>query len=477
MNQQLEPQPPILTLPAELLAQIVSLVSTRSRNDGPTVFEIIQLMQVSRQFYNVLRASPTLWTRVDFSLTLPASVPTLLNGMTRAVTLSDDLPLSFRLFLSHSPTSHETRLILAKLFSTGSRWGELYFHFHGHLNLNLAQVWITELERMRRDAGGISPFTNVQQVTLAHPGFNYNTLPRRTEAYNAALWPLAQLFPSSRKLELKRMEFECGFSLPAQLSIPTLEFLTLDFGCLHNVSPAVVRDILAGAPALKFLHLCARHVTYHESPPPVNLPPHISLETLVLRLFLPIICEQLQALNCPSLAHLHIIHNPAIPLNGSSAPDDFVEAILAMVNQSGCRLKSLDLRRIDLSNDHFVRLFAGLPYLEKVYLTLRAAGGVDENLFERLLERSTNDTILPRLKSFEVVTDEGYTFLTQPFIDFVRDPQRLATGYLLMFFNTRCCPSATGMWHTVCPRLSRASELSLDRLLRPQILVLFYVPP
>ncbi|EAU82501.2 hypothetical protein CC1G_08252 [Coprinopsis cinerea okayama7 len=431
MDRPLQIRTPLASLPVELFLLIASFANV-VHPYGITVFEVMRLAQVSRRFYNVLYAAPTFWTLVAFSVQSSFDVDPLLNGMSRAIENSVDLPLHLSLEIDTLLGETGLSQILRHIFLSGSRWQEMLLEFRENWAPAWhVQRWFTELWILTEASGGISPFINLQELAISLD--STMAWGSHGQVYNATFWFLHQLFPNLRTLHLHDLEFQLFYRLPAQLAIPTLEVFHLTSARLRDVPFLIVRDILAHSPRLTELVLYVGHIvtTYMDvvaMRTVTNTQPHTSLRRLFLSQSLEFMAHQLRALNCPSLSYLDLDHYPhASPQLGGTT--DLVEAILTMVSQSGCELETLILGCPDLSNEDFVRLFLGLPHLKHIDIFLRDVGGVNDNLFATLLQRSANDSVLPRLERLKVTThSHTYTFPTQAFVAFVNDPQRSGNG-------------------------------------------------
>ncbi|KAG2014205.1 hypothetical protein CC2G_011047 [Coprinopsis cinerea AmutBmut pab1-1] len=432
MSQQLaQPRPPILSLPVEIFHNIIALAN--SHPSGISIFEVIKYMQVCRYFYNVLQRTPTLWTHVACVISSPDHVGRFLGGVDQAVANSRNLPLTLRLCIAAQISNDQFSSILRRIASCGSRWEHLGVQFAGSHDPSHAERWFPHLWEMAQAVGLPNQFINVR--SLCFDTFMGNTRAVLVQ-YSADNWNLPQLFPNLRKAMVLSSELShhltSTYRLPDQLS-QSLEELSLK-SVFHNTSLVMVRDILARAPHLKKLSLNVYdNSTFVTSAArPSTALRHTFLEELDLEGDADFIPNQIRSIICPSLVSLRLSNECQ---DEFLYQGDFVGELLALVGWPACELQSLVLDYVTcLSNESMVRLFAGLPHLNAVKISITTDPGIDERFFAMLWQRSGNGSFLPRLESFEfeVWTTFGHEdyelFSGQSFANFVEDPQRKGSG-------------------------------------------------
>ncbi|EAU80567.2 hypothetical protein CC1G_09964 [Coprinopsis cinerea okayama7 len=410
----------IESLPAELVARIIS-------SRPFSIYELIKLMGVSRQFFYAILGDPTLWTTVNLQVGgLERCLPSYYALLDLALERSGTRTLRFGVSMTPECSPTMIRKIAARVVLSADRFSTLEIYARGIDPQKVVQTWVHELcsLALREET---SPFTAVNNFFV----FPILDGVSRFTALDMENYNLSRVFPRLQRLNLIQLTFHARHLINGLANSPnTLESLYVH-GSAYSAPALMAGGILKHAPRLKRLGL----ITHTIVPDPESrfetpiITRQSSLELLGLAGPLSFLRDELQSLRLPSLHNLALFRHRGSPSGGS-----LVDDILRLVDESGSKLTSLTLKNFSFSNENLVRLLVALPHLVNLHLTF-PAGGTDHHLFRMLFDRSQTGTVLPKLKEIVVETCpdyEGkvYEFPKDTWEEFVNDPRRQPGGNL-----------------------------------------------
>ncbi|KAH6888378.1 hypothetical protein BKA70DRAFT_1331260 [Coprinopsis sp. MPI-PUGE-AT-0042] len=365
-----------MKLPLEVFREILKMVSEDLAGDyfPARTRAYRDLLLVCRDWKDAVEGEKRLWT--SCRLRCERDVPWRVNdrrqdldALIRHYQRSGDLPLEL-----HIKTCKAARQRLANLSNFilspnwSIRWTTLSFHATDFED-DIGRDWIMDVlirAHCMPGMSGKSPFENVQNldIQIGAPGMG---------AIESTDFPMAHVFPNLQKLSIHLIRLNGAQFFPTQLALPKLESLRVEIpmNMEYRLEPRFfIRDILANAPALRYLEV---EVGSPKSPSkPIT---HASLRVLVIK-HLPIAMDELGTLSLPSLTTLVVMQTTLAsknalmnPAHGDHDPRKpgplLVNAILRMVEQSGCRLEILKLQKVAMEDDDIQRLWASLTTLKE----------------------------------------------------------------------------------------------------------------
>ncbi|EAU90641.1 hypothetical protein CC1G_09881 [Coprinopsis cinerea okayama7 len=409
----------IESLPAELVARIIS-----SRYFS--IYELIGLLGVSRQFFYAIIGDPTLWTTLYLYVRAERCLPSYFALLDLALERSGTRTLRLGIRVESECPPNLIRQVAARVVLSADRWNSLDIIPKGTDPNKVVQTWVHELCSLASQ-GKTSPFTAVKYFAIV-PTHLKGKHRFRLDIENHKL---SRAFPRLRNVDFHNLEFHAQNLINGLANTGTLESLFI-YGNAYSAPALMARDILKRAPGLKTLVLNtqiifpSRNSTFET---PNVLRQTSGLSSLYLAGPLSFLCDELRSLHLPHLQKLALFRYRGAPSGGS-----LVDDILSLVNESGCRLYDLTVNNISFSNEDLVRLLVALPDLVALKLTF-PAGGANHHLFRMLLDRSRTEAVLPKLKAIRVATcpdyeGNAYKFPTNTWDEFVNDPRRQPGGDL-----------------------------------------------
>jgi hypothetical protein len=363
----------ITRLPLEVFREILQLVSedlageyfpakTRAYRD---------LTLVCRDWKEAMEGEKWLWTSCKYLC--EREVPRWrvqnrrqdLDALTRHFQRAGNLPLKLHVKTCRAggqKLDNLSNFILSPAWSQS--WATLSFEATDFED-DIGRDWIMDL-LLRANCMPSTPFENVQNldIQIGAPGIG---------AIQSINFPMAHVFPNLKKFGLHLIRLIRAESLPAQLALSKLESLKLEIPMNMEYrfeSRFFIRDILAHAPALRYLEV---EVGSPKSPPqPIT---HTNLRVLVIK-HLPVAMDELGTLSLPALTTLVVqrttLASKSALMNASHGDHDprepgplVVDAILRLVEQSGCRLEVLKLQKVGMEEADVHRLRASLTTLKE----------------------------------------------------------------------------------------------------------------
>ncbi|EAU80597.1 hypothetical protein CC1G_11397 [Coprinopsis cinerea okayama7 len=391
----------LMSLPNELLSIILTFATSEY-----SVQEIFTLATVCSLFRDVLLKTPSVWADLKVTFYRGTDMANLVQLIkkwskrscalpTTALTLSHDTGFSLFAPLPDGMSS------LADFILSGAdpRTKHITLSFHG---LSLESVtWMKELFTKALGNKDLKPFENIRSLKLRAPCF---AMPDDVTTFS-------QLFPNLDYLHVSFLRIRNGPISPSadwfkHFALPTVRRMTVYIHIYQDICRRhLLPLILSQNPELEILYLDIS--TWYPHLLTIFRPvTQKRIHTLHLSGHMDAVARQLALVTCPRLTSLTILDAPFMnPLhNGGNL--GVVPNILKMVNQSGCKLRVLDLSKSLLSDRQLFDLLRALPSLRRVSISVR--GNCDGSVFDMLHERSKTERVLPALKYIVVTVEASY---------------------------------------------------------------------